>query len=105
MGGRRLEATPAVRMRVECLGVVVAVRRPLDGAEAEAASGERRPQSAGVLPVAKLIGAGDDRRSCDDQPWTASLNLEPVHHVLEGAGVPARFPAVVQVGVEPVLVD
>src|SRR5690606_28873201 len=44
---------------VERLGVVVARRRALDRAGAQAATGERRPDRAGVLTAERLRGRDD----------------------------------------------
>ena len=98
------EALQALRIGVERLAVVVASRRPLEGAEAETAAGERRPDRAGVLP-AQCLSGGDDCVSCDDEPRGATLELEPVDHVLKRTVVAARVPGAVDVRVEAVLVD
>ncbi len=91
-------------MRVEGLLVVVAARRPLHGAEAEPAAGERRPGGARVL-TAERLRRGHDRTAGDHEARAAALELQPVGDVLDRAEVPTRVPGPVQVRVEPVLVD
>ena len=98
------EALQALRIGVEGLAVVVASGSPLEGAEAETAAGERRPDRAGVLPAQCLSGA-DDCVSCVDEPRVAALELETVDHVLKRTVVAARVPGAVDVRVEAVLVD
>ena len=102
--GHPEEALTAVGVGVERLAVVVAARRALHGAEAEAAAGERRPHRAGVL-AAEDLRRGDDRAAGDDETGAAALHLQAVDHVLEGPVVAARVPRLVDVRVEPVLVD
>src|SRR5690606_22391090 len=89
---------------VERLGVVVARRRALDRAGAQAATGERRPDRAGVLTAERLRGR-DDAVAPGDEAGAAALDLQALGDVLQRAGVARGVPPGVEVGLEAVLVD